>query len=399
MRPIATVLVDESHRAAWSTRPDVAALMNPVNPADASYAKARAELERSGIAVRVHLAGPLDDAALSGVDAVVLPHGADDAWERTTGQGSPRLAADELDAVERFVRSGGGLIVLGETEQAKYGNSAADLAARFGVTIDNVTAQDPEHAFKDVPTWVLADLPRTDVHDLAAEVEQACFYRAGALRTDDTAIVVARTHPTADPARAGLVAAVDLHPGRVVVTADSDLFGDDSIADLDHKELWRNLATWVAGARAAASAGTPAAAPWTSNDEAWLRLADAVQALRPMQSADGSIDLDAHDRTAVDVLLAQVVESVGALAPRFAHQGDQLAATVSDLRAWAAAGYGRPDFVESLRLFRPDLRREHGIEHLAVFAMYTQNGNPNRNLEAVITRTFWPDWLADQETT
>jgi hypothetical protein len=29
--------------------------------------------------------------------------------------------------------------------------------------------------------------------------------------------------------------------------------------------------------------------------------------------------------------------------------------------------------------------------------MYTQNGNPNRNLEAVITRSFWPDWLAKQE--
>jgi hypothetical protein len=31
--------------------------------------------------------------------------------------------------------------------------------------------------------------------------------------------------------------------------------------------------------------------------------------------------------------------------------------------------------------------------------MYTQNGNPNRNFEAVITNTFWPDWLAEQEAT
>ena len=31
--------------------------------------------------------------------------------------------------------------------------------------------------------------------------------------------------------------------------------------------------------------------------------------------------------------------------------------------------------------------------------MYTQNGNPNRNFEAVVTRTFWPDWLAEQERT
>ena len=32
-----------------------------------------------------------------------------------------------------------------------------------------------------------------------------------------------------------------------------------------------------------------------------------------------------------------------------------------------------------------------------MFSMYTQNGNPNRNLEAVITNTFWPDWLAQKE--
>jgi hypothetical protein len=29
--------------------------------------------------------------------------------------------------------------------------------------------------------------------------------------------------------------------------------------------------------------------------------------------------------------------------------------------------------------------------------MYTQNGNPNRNFEAVITKTFWPDWVAELE--
>ena len=40
----------------------------------------------------------LDDAALADVDVLVLPHAADDAWEHTTGVGSPRLTADELDA-------------------------------------------------------------------------------------------------------------------------------------------------------------------------------------------------------------------------------------------------------------------------------------------------------------
>ena len=32
-----------------------------------------------------------------------------------------------------------------------------------------------------------------------------------------------------------------------------------------------------------------------------------------------------------------------------------------------------------------------------MFPMYTQNGNPNRNVEAVIIRTVWPDWIAQLE--
>ncbi|MHB1066726.1 MAG: DUF6421 family protein, partial [Candidatus Nanopelagicales bacterium] len=181
MRPLARVLVDESHRQAWSTRPRVAARMNPVNPADASYAQATSAAERAGLSVGVHEAGPLIDQVLAGVDVLVLPHAAEDAWEHTTGSGSPRLGADELDAIARFVGGGGGLVILAETEQAKYGNNLADLALRFGIAIDNVTVQDPGRCFKDVPTWVMADLVRGPRHDLTARVGGACFYRAGGL--------------------------------------------------------------------------------------------------------------------------------------------------------------------------------------------------------------------------
>ena len=128
MRPLARVLVDESHRQAWSTRADLAALMNPVNPGDASYAQAALAAKRAGLALSVHAEGALDSRALAGVDVLVLPHAAEDEWEHTTGAGSPRLTPDELDAVEQFVTGGGGLIILAETEQAKYGNNFADLA-------------------------------------------------------------------------------------------------------------------------------------------------------------------------------------------------------------------------------------------------------------------------------
>ncbi len=55
------------------------------------------------------------------------------------------------------MRGGGGLIALGETEQAKYGNNLNDLLARFGIEVANCTVQDYEHHLS-APSWVLAEL-------------------------------------------------------------------------------------------------------------------------------------------------------------------------------------------------------------------------------------------------
>jgi hypothetical protein len=403
MRPLARVLIDESHRQAWTTRPEIAAMMNAVNPADASFAGAAHAASTAGLAVDVHADGLIDDAALSDYEVLVVPHAADDAWEHTTGVGSPILAPEEVDAIERFVRAGGGLILLTETEQPKYGNNFADLAERLGVQVVNTTVQDPNHCYKDVPTWVLGDLHAGPRHDLVARVGSACFYRAGALRptaeAESTAEVVAATSATADPADAGLIVTTTPGSGRAIVVADSDLFGDDSISDLDNRQLWVNLVTWAAGSRAAAEADQAAASRWTDDDADWALLVEAVEALRPLQAKDGSIDMSQPGAPDAARYVDQICAAIEALSPRFPHQHDHLAATVTDLRDWAAGGFQVPDFVRSLELFRPDQDRRDGVENLVVFPMYTQNGNPNRNFEAVVARTFWPDWLAEQERT
>ncbi len=86
------------------------------------------------------------------------PIPSDPKWEATVNGGSPLLSAAEIDAIEAFVSAGGGLVVLGETEQDKYGNNLNELLARFGVTIENATVQDYSHHFHDTPSWVLASL-------------------------------------------------------------------------------------------------------------------------------------------------------------------------------------------------------------------------------------------------
>ncbi|OEU96519.1 DUF6421 family protein [Streptomyces oceani] len=150
-----------------------------------------------------------------------------------------------------------------------------------------------------------------------------------------------------------------------------------------------------------ADSGTPSTQRVVEHP-AWPVLKEAVEAIRPAQSKDGSIDFDAEgapSQVDVETTLERVVSAVQELAPLLPHDADYLHALVGDLRRWAAEGFGVPDFLDSLLAFQPAHTRADGLEHLVVFAMYTQNGNPDRNLEAVVVRMVWPEWLAELERT
>ncbi|MFI6345649.1 DUF6421 family protein [Streptomyces sp. NPDC050560] len=133
---------------------------------------------------------------------------------------------------------------------------------------------------------------------------------------------------------------------------------------------------------------------------AWARLKAAVEEIRDWQSKDGSVDFEAEGAPAPETARAavdRVVSAVEELSPLLPHDAAYHRAAVDDLRRWAEDGFGVPDFLDSLLAFQPAARREDGLRHLIVFPMYTQNGNPDRNLEAVVFRMVWPDWLAALE--
>ena len=390
------VAFDESHSQAWSIRPEVAREMQPAHPADSSYADAADNLRRRGFEVESHVDGALDAAALCRFDVLVLAHPSEPRWERTVPGGAcPRLSPQELDAVETWVRAGGGLIVLGETEQDKYANNLNELTGRFAITIDSDTVADYEHHHRS-PHWLMAELraDRSGV-DLLARVEQACFYRAGSLTVGPEATVLARASRRASTPGAPLLAAVLTGAGRVVVASDSDLFSDDCLGDFDHAELWCNLVTWAA-ARAYAAPLVETASP-AAADPHWAALKAATDALRRLQRPDGSVDPAEHPAALVAGHVEAMRRAVAGLAPHFGHQTEYLAAVRSDLAAWASSGFGPPDFAAALDAFRPDVRRHDGIEHLVVFPMYKQNGSPDKVFEALIVRVPWPAWLAALE--
>ncbi|CAA9529598.1 MAG: FIG01122858: hypothetical protein [uncultured Solirubrobacteraceae bacterium] len=398
-RPVARVLFDESHSPAWSIRPEIARAMQPSHPADSSYAAAADALRRREFAVRVHTdaAAPLDAAVLAGADVLVLAHPSDPRWEAVVPGGSPVLSGEELDAIEAWVHAGGGLVVLGETEEDKYGANLNALVARFGVSITNATVSDYEAHHGGAPHWVLADLaPARDGVDLLARVDAACFYRAATLDLEPgRARALARAGCASSAPGAPLLAVAEHGAGRVVVAADSDLFGDDCLGDLSHEALWVNLVTWAAaGAFAQPLAQVPSS---LAADPAWAMLKAEVEVLRARQQADGSVDLAVHPEAELHGHVDVIAGAVGALAVHVPHQAAYVEAVVADLRRWAAEGFARPDFGPSLEVFRPDLHRRDGIEHLVLFPMYKQNGSRDKVFEALVVRVPWPEWLAELE--
>jgi hypothetical protein len=395
-RKVARVLFDESHREAWSVRPEAAAAMRPAHPAASSYAAAAAALDERDFEAAVHAAGPLDDEVLAAVDVLVIAHPSEAKWERTVGAGSPRLSAGEAEAIETFVSRGGGLVVLGESEEDKYGANLNDVLAPYGLRLENETALDFERG-GEPPDWIGAQpAPGTGAPELLHLAGDVVFYRAGIVTAGDPGAIVLRTGAEVEPPAAGLLAAASHGAGRVVVAADSDLFGDLRLGSHDHRQLWLNIVYWASIAAFRAEP-TPLASA-AVDDPAWLCLKEATNAVRTFQDPSGEIDVARHGADAARADVEAMIESIGALAPRFLHQRAYLEQVRADLRAWADGGFGRPDFTASLALFRPEQQRRDGVEHLVVFPMYTPNGSSETRFEALITRTPWPDFVARLES-
>jgi Family of unknown function (DUF6421) len=130
--------------------------------------------------------------------------------------------------------------------------------------------------------------------------------------------------------------------------------------------------------------------------ERWLALKAAVSALRLLQVQDGSIP-SAKSHTKARALVATIREGILSFRDVLPHDADYLATSASDFERWSDAGFGVPDFLDSLNAFQPQKNRVDGLRHLVVFPMYTQNGSTDRLVEAVLFEVRWPKFVAELE--
>ena len=130
---------------------------------------------------------------------------------------------------------------------------------------------------------------------------------------------------------------------------------------------------------------------------AWTQLKDAAVQLQSLQAADGAVP-ESSDHARAGALVDDIVDAIRALTPLFPHDDAYLRASVVDFERWKDAGFGVPDFLDSLVAFQPQQHRVDGIRHLVVFPMYTQNGSRDRHVEAVLVEVIWPEFIARLET-
>ncbi len=184
--------------------------------------------------------------------------------------------------------------------------------------------------------------------------------------------------------------------GRVAVLADSDLFGDDCIAEHDHRPLWLNLVYWVAGP--AFRAGDEPAPSAAASSPDWALLKQTVEELRATQDADGSIDLDRHDLGDGGPPGRAHRRRARAASPTTSRTRPPTSTPSAPTSApGSTPASPSPTSPRSLAAFRPERERADGIEHLVVFPMYKQNASRDTCFEALIVRTPWPEWLAELE--
>lgn len=257
--------------------------------------------------------------------------------------------------------------------------SVAALLADVGVTASGAPAPAP---------LARPERPGGPVDDLLAWTAPHAPVRATAtLTVEDPAVpaLVAGTTPDGHPAPRGAVVAAmatDAASRRVLA------LGVDVLTDAT--EVLLDAVAWAAPRAAAATSMSPSGAGRAvTASPAWTALKEAVGELRTFQDHDGAVpDVAHHDRARELVTVAS--RAVADLAGSLPHDADYLAAVVKDLERWSDGGFEVPDFLESLLAFHPERQRVDGLAHLVVFPMYTQNGSPDRLLEAVVLEVLWP---------
>ncbi|MCK5037936.1 MAG: hypothetical protein KAS16_02445 [Thermoplasmata archaeon] len=206
---IPEVLFDESHRQWWSIW----------DTGFIGYSDLALSLVEKGYKVSANTI-PLPTAleSLGAGDVLVLGI----AYQETYSQ-------VEIDAILDFVHRGGGLMVMGEWEEANgepwfLSDLMNPITENFGIHFNSDDMLDPASSHPDDDSWLMIDVDFLEVKD-------ACLFLGSSLNLTGDAVAIATTSPSATPPNAPVVARSAYGSGRVIAITDNEFIqnGDSGI--------------------------------------------------------------------------------------------------------------------------------------------------------------------------
>jgi hypothetical protein len=375
------ILFDQAHNQAWCFDNIDAERINPTHYKDSSYHLAVRHIKSLGFNITANI-NKFDEIDLSLYDLIIIPHFSDPKYEITNNIGEYKLTDGEILALVSYISNGGSLLILAENESDKYNNNLNTLLKNFSIKLVNDTIIDPVANHNQVVKWIKVDLINALFN---YNINELVLYCAGRLEILDTKYVksIIKSKPTSSYKNAELALLYE-NIGKVLVIADSDLFGDDSINDYDQLSFLSNIIFNLVKKSKLTN----------SKKNVKTDLFDNIITLRSSQEEDGSINLNIHNKTTIDNLIDKIIYNYKNEIINFPHDETFIQAVISDIIKWKNEGYIKPNFYNSLLVFQPQNNRVDNLEHLIILPFYTQNGSLDRKFEYLHFKIFWPDWIA-----
>jgi len=135
---------------------------------------------------------------------------------------SSKLRSPEIDVLLKFVKNGGGIMLLSLSGGDKgLMNNMSQVSEEFGIIFDNTAVKDERHN-AGIPTMPL--IAQITPHPTTEDVEDLLIPSACSLRVTGKATSLAQTSDVAEPSKAPIIAIAEPGKGRVMCIGSYEIF-------------------------------------------------------------------------------------------------------------------------------------------------------------------------------
>jgi len=157
---------------------------------------------------------------------------------------SSKLRQAEIDALKKYVKNGGGLLLLSLSGGDRgLMNNMSKLAEHFGIAFDNTAVKDDRNN-AGIPTMpLIKDLTK---HTITAGIKDILVPSGCTLKVSGKAKSVATTSDTADPPKQPVIAISEFGKGRVVCISSYEVFRrGGGFKNKGNQTLASNVFSWL----------------------------------------------------------------------------------------------------------------------------------------------------------